>query len=456
MELDVETIIQLVMHGDLESIARCSPSELKKCTDKNGSTLLHYAAGNGSMDICKHLIQKHDFQVEESSRNNGRTALHWAARNGHTSICQTLVNGFGAQVDSLAKGQVTPLQLAIWQCHLTTAKCLVQDLGANPHFPNSWGCGIGHWLGKSPIYDGSKGSKILLQEACDWLFGHCQVDYNLPNNHGQCPLHKAAYSGNLIVAQYLVETYSLVDSIRDHNGNSAADCAERSQQHEMACWLRRYASPPFHNAIVCLGFPAGGRPGLAEIRRSYLDLAKRHHPDKASYSSDGSQNERAIARWNEIQQSFRLLASWWEDPPEVFDLHIRMACQNAKLLEYRKLCWIPSWHEEQTPKEELLNSNRNNNPSENPSDTKETLKDFEAKLVRLLSSESFLKSGLSLSQLSKEYQKNWHIPIPKPREFGCRKLSYLLETKCPRIQVEKTSGLQEPVVRVAKMIGLER
>ncbi|CAJ1959395.1 unnamed protein product [Cylindrotheca closterium] len=367
VEPDTEAIFQFVIKGDLESIAKCSPSELKKCTDKNGSTLLHYAAGNGNLEICKYLLQECEFKVEESSQKTGRAALHWAARNGHASICQTLVDEFGARVDSLARGQVTPLQLAIWQCHLSTAKCLVEKLGANPHFPNSWGCGIGHWLGKSPIYDGSQGSKIQLREACDWLFGHCGVEYNLPNNYGQCPLHKAAYAGNLIVAQYLVETYGIVDSVRDFNGNSAADCAERSQQHEVACWLRRFASPPFHNAIACLGFAAGERPSIWEIRRSYLDLAKKHHPDKVSSSCDGSHNESAIARWNEIQQSFRLLASWWQDPPDVFDLHIRMACRNAKLLEYEKLCWIPSWHKEQKRQEERLNSSHNNNnPSENP------------------------------------------------------------------------------------------
>lgn len=228
MESDIERIFQLETEGDLESISEFSPSELARCTDKNGSTLLHYACGsNNNLDMVKFFLNC-GFEAEQPNEQ-GRNTLHWAARHGATHICLYLVTEIGVKVDSMAKGQVTPLQLAVWQCHLTTAKCLVEELGANPHFPNFWGCTIGHWLGKSPVYDGSEASKTKLQDACDWLFGHCRVEYNLPNNHGQCPLHKAAYAGNLIVAQVLVETYGVIDSTRDHSGNSAADCAERSQ-----------------------------------------------------------------------------------------------------------------------------------------------------------------------------------------------------------------------------------
>ena len=52
-----------------------------------------------------------------------------------------------------------------------------------------------------------------------------KVEYNAPNNHGQTPLHKAAYAGNLLVVQYLVGQFHVVDDIRDNHGNTAADCA---------------------------------------------------------------------------------------------------------------------------------------------------------------------------------------------------------------------------------------
>ena len=52
------------------------------------------------------------------------------------------------------------------------------------------------------------------------------------------PLHKAAYAGNLTVVQYLVIQFDVVDDIRDNHGNTAADCAERSQYIDLAKWIR--------------------------------------------------------------------------------------------------------------------------------------------------------------------------------------------------------------------------
>ena len=69
------------------------------------------------------------------------------SRNGHLEICKLLVIEHKVPVDTLAKGDVTPLELAIWQCHLSTAIYLVEQLVSNPHHPNSWGCTTAHWLG---------------------------------------------------------------------------------------------------------------------------------------------------------------------------------------------------------------------------------------------------------------------------------------------------------------------
>ena len=55
------------------------------------------------------------------------------------------------------------------------------------------------------------------------------MECNSPNNHGQTPLHKAAYAGNSTVVQYLVGKFGVVDAIRDNHDNTAADCAERTR-----------------------------------------------------------------------------------------------------------------------------------------------------------------------------------------------------------------------------------
>ena len=49
-----------------------------------------------------------------------------------------------------------------------------------------------------------------------------------------------------------MEQFNVVDDIRDNHGNTAADCAERSQNNELAKWIRRYASVEVRQAIKVL------------------------------------------------------------------------------------------------------------------------------------------------------------------------------------------------------------
>lgn len=51
--------------------------------------------------------------------------------------------------------------------------------------------------------------------------------------------------------------------------------------------------PPDHprtRALAVLGFRVGAKPTPAQIRRAYLDLIRRHHPDR-----DGGNHDRAAA-----------------------------------------------------------------------------------------------------------------------------------------------------------------
>ena len=99
-------ILRLVLGGDLPALLEhCrgvgngddADAELREYRDRNGSTLLHYAAGAGHPEVCRHLLRITDAGIVSASgggrggAHDGRTPLHWAARNGHTSICELLV-----------------------------------------------------------------------------------------------------------------------------------------------------------------------------------------------------------------------------------------------------------------------------------------------------------------------------------------------------------------------------
>lgn len=485
---------------------RFSAEDLVQARDKHGSTALHYAAGSGALETCRFLLTRTVATTNVvpvdlttiASTNTGRVALHWAARNGHTEICRLLVpvlttphndNGNAVRnVDVQAKGQVTPLQLAMWQGHLETAQVLVCELGADPHFVNAWGCGVAHWLAKCPLSslsssssnansnnekeddDGSSScsyhhhhqSHHLLWRCCHWLLEECGVAHNDPNHHGQTPLHKAAFAGNLAVVQYLVYQRNVQDNIRDHQGNSAADCAERSGKHGnfMATWIRRHASPIRTQALRLLGFwgdwtnnrqcivndssPAvnttpsaiGGceeihpaPPTLDELRSTYHRLAKQWHPDRQRNQRDvintctdhekivhvknhNNNGNEPSSSWNSLQEAYQLLVDWWENPA-LYDAKVRLATRNAALHDYPTLLWLPEWHSSSSSSSKTIPQMASLQQGCHPAPPlilglEERLAQFERRLISLLLTDAYRETGLSLAQLPKEYKKNWH------------------------------------------------
>jgi ankyrin repeat protein len=507
-------LFQSATSGNLEFLQQQQQQDdfcLVQAKYRHGSSLLHYAAGSGHVKICRFLLNIGDASrtskedsllLDVQSNNNGRTALHWAARNGRTATCRLLAEALNRKrqhqhekisstdddnedddtiqslsvvvVDVMAKGQVTPLQLAVWKCHLTTAKCLVEEFHANPHFVNSWGCSVAHWLGKCPPHedddDGddfddidenqvattttttTTSNESIQKSCCEWLFQHHRIPHDIPNHHGQTPLHKAAYAGNFVVARYLVFELQVLDTVRDHQGNVAADCAEKIQQLKMARWLRRFASPLIRQALDRMGFTTTTTtqsssiirlirvpPPVGELRRRYLELAKDWHPDRCKTSTDDG-TMRNHDHWNDIHDAYSLLLDWHEHST-LCDTRIRMLCKNAVLAEYLPLCWHESWHEQQ---QQIMTTTQNihhatssasssSSSSPNSKNAQQQLQDFERRLIRLLT--PLGANGMSISQLPKEYEKNWHMPVPKPRQYKCRRLIQLIKKLCPNIQV---------------------
>jgi ankyrin repeat protein len=448
-----------------------------------------------------------------ANKTQGRTPLHWAARNGHLSVCKLLVKDFGANPDPLARGDVTPLQLAVWRGHLEVCQWLSKAGNADKGFVNGWGCTVHHWLAKSPIYSEERETEIQKQQQqqqqtqdgavsnrngknaerrllalCKWLDDDDDRDddneidphspeqklsaWGRPNDHGQTPLHKAGFGGNMPVLKFLLHAKGCSDTHRDSQHNTAADCAERNQQWEAARYLRRHGNPGCLQRARSVLFQGSSSaqqppPTLSDVRASYLALARKYHPDRNS--NNATKNE---SRWKELQGAYRLWTLWWEDSVEA-DAVIRSLERHHFLQKELPLLilWHQTWHENQ--KRQLDNAKNgqlfgNGDHAGNgelpPSLAQRTakkqkvgrvkshhvpprqhfspealrkLEDFERRLVRLLG--TLPSREIPLSQLPKEYEKTWGssgnngaTTMIRPREYRCKKLGFLLEKHCFR------------------------
>jgi ankyrin repeat protein len=101
--------------------------------DDVGSTPLKKAVRNGSIELCRVLLEL----GADANWNNGMTVLHSAAIEGHAGLCQLLLKTYGANVHARtttrgSKG-CTPLHLAAGGGFADVCKMLIEQFGADVH-----------------------------------------------------------------------------------------------------------------------------------------------------------------------------------------------------------------------------------------------------------------------------------------------------------------------------------
>ncbi len=115
----------------LEKVLKKNDIDATTYMDKNGASLLHWAAGCGHVAIVKYLIEVCKVNVNQKQRGKrsfrNRTALHWAARNGHLTILQYLFhlppsNYTPVLLDATTIDGTTAFCWASWQGHLHILK----------------------------------------------------------------------------------------------------------------------------------------------------------------------------------------------------------------------------------------------------------------------------------------------------------------------------------------------
>eukprot|EP00439_Symbiodinium_sp_Y106_P070102 s520_g12.t1 len=172
-----------------------------------------FPAGNGHLHVLRLLAQwaAETVSALEPLTWNQRTPFHYAARNGQLEVCWWLLES-RCDAQRPARDEVSPLQLAVWQNHLTTSQWFVQEAGADALQRNRFGCSVAHWLSQAPAERAGQPQGAALIPLARWLKAE-GCDFRA--EHGHHCLHKAAWSGHAELCRWLREECGMRDDTQD-------------------------------------------------------------------------------------------------------------------------------------------------------------------------------------------------------------------------------------------------
>lgn len=174
-------------HGRVAALIKGNP-DLLRAADPAGSTLLHHAAGFGTIETLQLLV---DAGAEINAKNTrGSTPLHWAVPEEKKV---RLLLAHGAAVNAkLADGR-TPLYLATFLGNGHPVIRLLLEHGADPNLRAGGG--------RAPLaIAASRGDAVAIRLLID---ARASIDFS--DSAGATPLMLAASSGSVDAVRWLLE-----------------------------------------------------------------------------------------------------------------------------------------------------------------------------------------------------------------------------------------------------------
>ncbi|CBN75713.1 conserved unknown protein [Ectocarpus siliculosus] len=123
-------------------------------TDRRGRTALFWAAGGGSVEACKALVEGEGGLRPQDSGGDGSTPLHWAVAGvetrrfgtgGHVNVCRWLLD-LGVDTKARTSEGNTVVMWAAWAGGLDATRWAVEEAGAlDVDAANANGCTVAHW-----------------------------------------------------------------------------------------------------------------------------------------------------------------------------------------------------------------------------------------------------------------------------------------------------------------------
>ena len=222
--------------------------------DKDGNTILHDAASEGSLDVMKYLINTHHYPM--TTNNYGRTVLNCAVK--HIDVVKYLINECNCIMTPDIYGD-TILHDAASGGLLDVMKYLI-----NTH----------HY----PMTTNNKGQTVLHRavkhtDVVKYLINECNCDIMVTDKDGLTPLHCAARLGTAEVIEYFLSTGNCDPSAKDNDRRTPLQLAKErwGDRNTVIAIFKKFGdikiSHPIDSYVnvLLVGNPGAGKSTLSHV-----------------------------------------------------------------------------------------------------------------------------------------------------------------------------------------------
>ena len=186
---------------------------------KNGLNCLHIAADSGHLNLCKTLIDRHNFDVNMGD-NSGSTALHFSAKSGSYELIKYFSDA-GTDISLKNNLGFNCLHIATIHGHLDLCKTLIDKHNFNVQIADNYGYTALH-------HSAEKGNHELIKLLVDM-----RTDINLKTSDGSNCLHIAAGSGHLSLCITLINKYNFDVQMPNNFGWTPLHFSTKSGNYEL-------------------------------------------------------------------------------------------------------------------------------------------------------------------------------------------------------------------------------